>query len=78
MSYASANVNTHQNALPDVNAKITTDPDKARKERAKDTLHHYEEEGSHIWAVTKEKLFQPAVAGGLFSVGECLYPRHRM
>jgi hypothetical protein len=72
MAYASGNVNTNTGGLPDVNAKLTTDPDKARKERAKDRLHHYEDEGNHLWAVTKDKLFQPAVAGGLFSVGESL------
>lgn len=69
MSYASANLNTHSSALPDVNAKVTNDPNKVRKEQAKDKIQHYEQEGSHLWAVTKDKLFQPAVAGGLFSVG---------
>ncbi|PVF97486.1 hypothetical protein CPB86DRAFT_785788 [Serendipita vermifera] len=68
MSYASANLNTNTSALPDAHIKATTDPDKARKERAKEKLHHAEAEGEHLWEVVKEKLFQPAVAGGLFSV----------
>ncbi|CAG8690194.1 5126_t:CDS:2, partial [Acaulospora colombiana] len=68
MSYASANLNTNTSALPDAHIKATTDPDKARKERAKDKLHKAEAEGEHLWAVVQEKLFQPAVAGGLFSV----------
>jgi hypothetical protein len=68
MSYVTSNMNTSSTVLPDASAKVT-DPDHARKERAKDKLHKAEAEGSHLWAVTKEKLFQPAVAGGLFSVG---------
>jgi hypothetical protein len=56
--------------LPDASAKHI-DPDHTRKERAKDKLRKAEAEGSHLWAVTKEKLFQPAVAGGLFSIRAC-------
>jgi nitrate reductase NapE component len=67
MSYVTSNMNQSSTVLPDSTTKIV-DPDHARKERAKDKLHKAEAEGSHLWAVTKEKLFQPAVAGGLFSV----------
>jgi hypothetical protein len=63
-------LNTNSGVLPDANVKVTTDPDKARKERAKDRLHKAEAEGEHFLQVVKDKLFQPAVAGGLFSVGK--------
>jgi hypothetical protein len=69
MSYVTSNINQSSTVLPDSTAKIS-DPDHAHREHAKDKLHKAEAEGSHLWAVTKEKLFQPAVAGGLFSVGE--------
>jgi len=68
MSYISANVNTNSSVLPDANVHASTDPNKVRKEQAKDKLRKAEAEGSQLWATTKEKLFQPAVAGGLFSV----------
>lgn len=69
MSYASANVQPSHGALPDVNARITTDPDKARKERAKDHLRKAEDESVQLWDTIKDKVFQPAFAGGLLSVG---------
>jgi len=71
MSYISGSVNTDSAVLPEATVKVTTDPDQARKERAKEKLRKAEAEGSQLWATAKEKLFQPAVAGGLFSVGMC-------
>jgi hypothetical protein len=65
MSYASANPATSSVIIPDA-----TDSSKAREQRAKERLHRAEAEGSQLWATAKEKFFQPAVFGGVFSVGE--------
>lgn len=37
---------------------------------AKDEFEYAEEEGAHLWAIAKERLFRPGVAGGLFGLGE--------
>lgn len=71
MSYASANLNTNSAVLPDVHASVTSgDSARAREQRAKDKLHQAEAEGSQLWATAKDKFFQPAVFGGVFSVGK--------
>ena len=72
MSYASANTNSA--IIPNT---VSTDSSKAREQRAKDRLHKAEAEGSQLWATTKEKFFQPAVFGGVFSVGERVFARDR-
>lgn len=39
------------------------------KERAKESIEKYEEDGVQLWAQVKQKLLQPGVAGGLLGVG---------
>ena len=46
---------------------------KERKERGKEAIEEYEEEGLQLWAQAKHKLLQPGVAGGLMGVGASLY-----
>lgn len=53
-------------------SKRTKGQDAAAK--AKRYVHEVEEEGSHLWDVTKRYLLRPGVAGGLLGVGASLYP----
>ncbi|CAG7854845.1 SubName: Full=Uncharacterized protein {ECO:0000313/EMBL:CCA72283.1} [Serendipita indica DSM 11827] len=67
MSYVSTTADSH--IIPgEPHLTASTDPDKVRKERAKDRLRKAEEEGKDFWALTKEKVLQPAVAGGLVGI----------
>ncbi|KAG8767859.1 hypothetical protein FRC15_005452 [Serendipita sp. 397] len=69
MSYVSTDAHTDSHIIPNAHAHISVgDQNKVRKEQAKDKVRKFEDEGKDLWAVTKEKLFQPAVAGGLFSI----------
>lgn len=62
MSYASANVQTSGSGAPHVGANFTTDPDKARKERAKDQVHRAEDRAKTWYHQASDKIWMPGVA----------------
>ncbi|KAG8806470.1 hypothetical protein FRC17_004972 [Serendipita sp. 399] len=73
MSYVSMDAHTDSHIIPNpagttVHAHATTDPNKARKEQAKEKGRQLQAEGKDLWAHTKDRVFQPYVAGGLFSI----------
>ena len=63
MSYASANVQPSAGgAVPHVDASFITDPDKARKERAKVRLHDAEDHAKAWYHQVSERIWVPGVA----------------
>lgn len=62
MSYASANVQTTGSGAPHVGASFTTDPDKARKERAKDQVRYAEDRAKTWYHQVSDRIWVPGVA----------------
>lgn len=65
MSYASVNVQPGGSSVPNVDANFTTDPDKARKERAKDRVHHAEDRAKTWYNTVSDRIWVTGVAVGL-------------
>lgn len=72
----SANTQTTPDSSPNAHATPPTDKHLSRAEAAREAakryVHEAELEGFHLWNVTKEFLFRPAVAGGLLGLGSFL------
>ena len=62
MSYASANVQPSGSSIPHVDAGFTTDPDKARKERARDRVHYTEDRAKTWYHNMSDRIWMPGVA----------------
>ena len=62
MAYTSANVQSSSSGVPHIDASFTTDPDKARKERAKDRVHHAEDRAKTWYNQVSDKIWVPGVA----------------
>lgn len=62
MAYTSANVQSSGGGLPHVDATFTTDPDKARKERARGRVHYAEDRAKTWYHQVSDKIWMPGVA----------------
>ena len=79
MSYASANVHSGGSSVPHVDASFTTDPDKARKERAKDRVHYaedrakawYQKVSDRIWMAGVAVSLSPYTRGYMYTDAQC-------
>jgi len=73
MSYASANVQPSGGSVPHVDANFTTDPDKARKERAKDRVHYAENHAKGWYHKMNDRIWVPGVAVRQSISDKCIY-----
>jgi hypothetical protein len=62
MSYGSADIQSSGGAVPHINANLTTDPDKARKERARDRVHYAEDRAKGWYKQASDRIWMPGVA----------------
>ncbi|KAH8080292.1 hypothetical protein BXZ70DRAFT_1073796 [Cristinia sonorae] len=53
---------------PNVNPNGNHQKSQHAKDKARKYIHEVEEEGFHLWNVTKDYLFRPSVAGGLIGL----------